>query len=200
MFESTHDRPGRIRLTWDASDPTAMVWRNEASTGGGSWSLIEEYRCTPVARREPATPARRSRRGHSTFTDAVRRFNKRALNPLMLHLAGKQHWYAARLEHVGRRSGRTYATPVVALPVPGGFAVPLPYGHDVDWRRNLAAAGRGELTVHGTRYVITAPRTAPAAAVTGPLTPYRRRMLRGIAEYLVVSAEPATSTENGTGG
>ena len=63
-----------------------------------------------------------------TFLRAVRTINRRALNPAMLRLAGRPHWYAARLEHVGRRSGRGYATPVVALPVRDGFAIPLVYG------------------------------------------------------------------------
>jgi hypothetical protein len=37
----------------------------------------------------------------------VRRFNRRWLNPVMLRMAGRRHWYSARLEHVGRRSGKT---------------------------------------------------------------------------------------------
>jgi hypothetical protein len=54
VFESTGDPPVRIRVTWDASDPDVILWRNESSAGGGPWSLVEEYRCTPVDRREPA--------------------------------------------------------------------------------------------------------------------------------------------------
>jgi hypothetical protein len=60
--------------------------------------------------------------------DPLRQANKKVLNPLMLHLAGKRHWYAAKVEHVGRRSGRHHETPVVAVPVEGGLAIPLPYG------------------------------------------------------------------------
>jgi hypothetical protein len=77
------------------------------------------------------------------------------------------------------------------------FAIPLAYGRDLDWHRNLTAAGRGVLTVHGTRYTITRPHTAPAAEVTGALTPYWRRMLRGLGEYVVVSAEPLNPTGSG---
>jgi hypothetical protein len=46
--------------------------------------------------------------------DAVRVFNKYALNPVMMHLAGRKYWYAAVIRHVGRRSRQAYATPVVA--------------------------------------------------------------------------------------
>ena len=93
----------------------------------------------------------------SGVRDAVREFNKHVLNPVMLTLAGRPYWYAARLEHVGRRSGRTYATPVVASELPGGFVVPLPYGTGVDWLRNLQAAGSATLVVHGRRYALTEP-------------------------------------------
>lgn len=56
----------------------------------------------------------------------VRTFNKHILNPMMLAVAGRRHWYAAALHHTGRRSGRHYTTPVVAQPVPDGFVIPLP--------------------------------------------------------------------------
>ncbi len=183
VFESTGDPPVRIRLTWELTGPAVMLWRNELRAGDGPWSLVEEYTCRTV----PGVPAAR----RPAVVDAVRRFNRRRLNPVMLHLAGRRHCYAARLEHTGRRSGRAYATPVVARPVPGGFAVPLAYGRDVDWRHNLGATGRGVLVVDGVRYAVTSPRTVPAAEVTGALTPYRRRMLRGIPEYLVLTAEAA---------
>ena len=81
--------------------------------------------------------------------DAVRTFNKYVLNPAMLHLAGRKHWYAAVIRHSGRRSGKNYATPVVADRVTDGFILPLPYGTGVDWLRNVLAAGRATITVDG---------------------------------------------------
>jgi hypothetical protein len=86
----------------------------------------------------------------------------------MLQLAVRPHWYAARLEHVGRRSGRRYATPVVAQPVGDGFAVPLVYGTGVDWRRNLDAAS-GVLQVCGVRHTVRDPRQVRLADVAGEL-------------------------------
>lgn len=62
-FESIGDAPVRIRLVWDRSDPATMTWRNEASVGGAPWSLIEEYRLTPMVRgptREVHAPTRTS--------------------------------------------------------------------------------------------------------------------------------------------
>jgi Protein of unknown function (DUF1579) len=52
-FETLAERPVRLRLTWDISDPSDMLWRNETSVGGGPWSLVEEYHCHPTLRPEP---------------------------------------------------------------------------------------------------------------------------------------------------
>jgi hypothetical protein len=67
--------------------------------------------------------------------DALRVSNTYVLNPLMRRVAGRRHWYAAVIEHTGRRSGTRYSTPIVANPVDGGFVVPLPYGVCADPER-----------------------------------------------------------------
>src|SRR3970040_2714389 len=84
--------------------------------------------------------------------DAIRQFNRRALNPVMLKMAGKRHWYAAAVHHVGRTSGRAYATPGLAERGGGFFYIPLPYGSAVDWCRNLLAAGSATLESNGVNY------------------------------------------------
>ncbi|MFI7542234.1 alpha/beta fold hydrolase [Actinoplanes sp. NPDC049599] len=122
--------------------------------------------------------------------DAVRRFNKRFLNPVMLLVAGRRYWYAAALHHVGRRSGRPYTTPVVAEPVGGGFVIPLPYGDDVDWLRNIRAAGRASIEVHGRRYTLDDPRVVDAGYALPLVRRSRRRVWQrlGIRHYLQVHA------------
>ena len=114
----------------------------------------------------------------------------------MLRMAGRPNWYAARLEHVGRRSGRLYATPVVAKPVTGGYAVPLPYGRHVDWLRNLEAAGRARLQVDGQRYRVANPRIVPLAEIETQLPVFYRRTPRRrmIPEWLVLTAGPDART------
>lgn len=131
--------------------------------------------------------------------DAVRAFNKRILNPAMLRLAGGRHWYAARVEHVGRRSGRRYATPVVAIPTPDGFVIPLPYGVDVDWCRNLRAAGGGVVEEAGVRYDVGDPAIIDAAAALPLLPPRARRQfgLYGVEHYLTVTARRAADAAPG---
>ena len=95
--------------------------------------------------------------------DAVRQFNKHVLNPVMLLLAGRKRWYASAIEHVGRRSGGRYTTPVVAGGTPDdGFIVPLPYGTEIDWLRNVLAAGTASLRSRGITYQVTDPRIVAA--------------------------------------
>lgn len=60
----------------------------------------------------------------------------------------------ALIRHVGRRSGRTYETPVLLARVPDGFVAELTYGEDVNWYRNIVAAGGCEVVFGGREYVI----------------------------------------------
>jgi deazaflavin-dependent oxidoreductase (nitroreductase family) len=122
--------------------------------------------------------------------DPLRHANKKALNPLMLHLAGRRHWYAAKVEHVGRRSGRHYQTPVVAVPVEDGLAIPLPYGQDVDWCRNLQAAGGGVVVRQGRRHTVSEPVVVPTDRMREQLPAFWRRSTApyGITSWLRVRA------------
>ena len=122
--------------------------------------------------------------------DPLRQANKKALNPLMLHLAGRRHWYAATVEHAGRRSGKQYETPVVAIPVEGGLAIPLPYGRDVDWCRNLQAAGGGVVVRKGRRHTVSEPVVVATDRMREQLPAFWRRSTApyGIASWLRVKA------------
>ncbi len=122
------------------------------------------------------------------FRDAVRVFNKHALNPVMMRMAGRKHWYAGVIRHTGRRTGTKYATPVVADRVPDGFIVPLPYGTGVDWLRNVLAAGRATIQVDGRTYEVVQPTIIDAEAAAPQLSAKRRRAFRrfGIDRYMKV--------------
>ncbi len=105
----------------------------------------------------------------ASLRDALRRFNRRWFNPLVLRFAGQAPWPVGRLEHRGRRSGAFRVTPVLAWPVAGGFVVPLPYGTEVDWAENVRHAGEGVLQFQGVRYRVDDPRVVPARDVVGDL-------------------------------
>ena len=82
----------------------------------------------------------------------------RRTTALMLPFAG-QRWNPifAVLEHRGRQTGRRYEAPVAARRVAGGFVVALAFGTQVDWYRNLVAAGGGSLRLRGQTHAVGAP-------------------------------------------
>lgn len=87
-------------------------------------------------------------------------FNRRFVNPVVEPLAGYLPLWSA-VDHVGRRSGREYRTPVTAFATSDGVAVLLPYGTDTDWVRNLRAAGSGKVVIDGRSLLVENPRVVP---------------------------------------
>lgn len=89
------------------------------------------------------------------------RFNRHVTNPIQLRWAGRASAYGI-IEHVGRRSGKPYRTPVNVFDtdVDGkpGVAILLSYGPDRDWLKNLTAAGGGRMTRKGENFGIADPR------------------------------------------
>jgi deazaflavin-dependent oxidoreductase (nitroreductase family) len=94
------------------------------------------------------------------------RFNRRVTNPLEMPFAGWAPMFAI-IEHVGRRSGKAYRTPVSAfdIDVDGtpGIAVLLAYGPDCDWLKNLTAAAGGRITRKRKTFDITVPKVVSKA-------------------------------------
>lgn len=107
--------------------------------------------------------------------DVVKVMNKHVLNPAILRLAGRKHFYASAIRHTGRRTGKEYRTPIVAERVADGFVVPLPHGASVDWVRNLSASGHGALTQGGTTYSVISPAVVCAKTAEAEMPPKRRR-------------------------
>jgi hypothetical protein len=118
--------------------------------------------------------------------NSIRRFNKRTLNPLTLKIAGKRLGVYASLQHVGRRSGRVYSTPVVARLLGDGFVIALPYGADTDWCRNVMAAGTCTLLWYGQKYTLERPEILqPSAALRAyPWSPRFILAMVGTKQYV----------------
>lgn len=113
-----------------------------------------------------------------SFRDIMRVFNKYLTNPLMMRLAGRKYWYASVIRHTGRRTGKTYETPVVAEPFTGGFVIPLPYGTHVDWLRNVRRTATATIRRKGRVYDVTTPEIIDAATAAPLLSPRRLREFR----------------------
>jgi deazaflavin-dependent oxidoreductase (nitroreductase family) len=125
--------------------------------------------------------------------DTLRVFNKQLLNPFMLQVAGRKHWYASVIRHSGRRSGKNYATPVVAERVTGGFIVPLPYGTRVDWLRNVLAAGKATVVMHGQTCDVIEPEILDAPTALPQISPSHRRTFQrlGISKFVRLKTAPS---------
>ena len=87
----------------------------------------------------------------------MRNVNRVVTNPMLRTVA----WLVpplAVVHHVGRKSGRAYRTPVVAFYGDAGVVIPMTYGRDVDWARNIVRARGCELERGGRRIVLRDPR------------------------------------------
>ncbi len=90
--------------------------------------------------------------GREQLLRRMRAFSKRVINPVVMRFAGSARSPFAVIRHVGRRSGRAYETPLLLAPVAEGFVIELTYGFEVDWYRNVVAAGHCTIRWHGREY------------------------------------------------
>ena len=113
------------------------------------------------------------------------RFNRRATNRLTGLFAGRAPGFAI-LTHVGRRSGRTYRTPVNVFRRGGEYIIVLTYGAGSDWVRNVLAAGTAELLTRGRRVRLTNPRIVVDPHMRWAPLPTRLLLprLAGVTEYM----------------
>ncbi|GAB2599090.1 nitroreductase family deazaflavin-dependent oxidoreductase [Pseudactinotalea suaedae] len=112
------------------------------------------------------------------------RINKRLTNRVLRHLVGIGP--LAELEHVGRRSGRTHRTTLLAFRDGDVVTLALTYGSDVDWLKNLRAAGRGRLRVGRTLLDLSAPSDLPTAVGMARMPGLARMILPrvGVEEFV----------------
>ena len=95
------------------------------------------------------------------------------VNRVTTPLARSGHGPFSLIRHVGRKSGRTYETPVILVRVDAGFIAELTYGENVNWYRNTVAAGGCTVVHHGREYRVTGIEECSAeqgrSAYPGPL-------------------------------
>ena len=117
----------------------------------------------------------------------MRRLTK-ATRPIALKSAGKVGSNTSVIHHTGRRSGRDYETPVVAVAHEDSFLVALPYGERTDWLHNVLAAGRAEIATGGERHAVDRPEVIAISEATPYFRPKEQRLQRrfGVASALRV--------------
>jgi deazaflavin-dependent oxidoreductase (nitroreductase family) len=112
-----------------------------------------------------------------SIQNALRQFT-RAMRPLALRSAGTEGSSTSVVRHVGRRSGRTYETPVVAVQHDDSFLIALPYGKRTDWLQNVLDKGSAAIVTNGHTYEVDRPEVIPMAEATTYFRPREQRMHR----------------------
>ena len=108
---------------------------------------------------------------------ALRLFT-RTMRPIALRSAGREGSSTSVIRHVGRRSGRTYETPVVAVQHDDSFLVALPYGMRTDWLKNALDRGSATVVANGHMYEVDRPEVIPMGEATAYFRPREQHMHR----------------------
>jgi len=144
--------------------------------------------------------------GPSLLVRVAMRPMTRVLNPLIRKLAGRRHFrMAAEIRHIGRKSGRAYVTPAGAH-VSGDVAViPLTFGNQSDWSKNVRAAGGCSIRADGQDYTATEPELVNRGdagpllrSAFGPMERAGFRLL-GIKQYLRLRVVPENAAVESAG-
>jgi hypothetical protein len=110
--------------------------------------------------------------------DFIRRMNRTVTNPRVMRTAGTSQTETAVIQHVERKSGPTYETPIDIIGTTTGLLIALPYGSRADWTRNVIAAGAATLLTQGERVAVDRPTIVAVSDVEGLLPRRTMRMLR----------------------
>jgi deazaflavin-dependent oxidoreductase (nitroreductase family) len=108
---------------------------------------------------------------------AVAQFNRRVTNPAARSLTP---WLPClgTLEHVGRKSGKRYRTPLLVFKTQDGFVILIGYGPQTDWLKNVLAGGPTVLHKRGKALALASPRIVSKADAAPLVTPGPRVFYR----------------------
>jgi deazaflavin-dependent oxidoreductase (nitroreductase family) len=125
-----------------------------------------------------------------TALSSLRPYTTRFFNPISRRFAGHLPGFAI-LVYLGRRSGRTYRTPINVFRHGNEYVFALTYGSDVQWVKNILAAGDCELVSMGRTVRLTEPRlfVDPRQRLM-PLPVRLFLRLMGVTEFLSMQLAP----------
>jgi deazaflavin-dependent oxidoreductase (nitroreductase family) len=124
---------------------------------------------------------------------ALGRINKVVTNRVAGVVAGRLPGFGI-ITHRGRRSGRTYHTPVNVFRRPGGFMVALTYGRG-DWVKNVLASGEAQIRSRGRTHHVHNPRVVSDPTRSGLPRPVRGILgVLDVDDFLVVDDSAGSSS------
>jgi len=125
---------------------------------------------------------------------------KHSLNRVTSRVARGRSGPFALVRHVGRKSGKSYETPIIVQRVAGGFVIELTYGPNVDWYRNIVAANGCSILFHGIEHPIQGLERMDVAAGLAAFTPVQQRVLRLLRrEHFVMLFDAPTRPDSVSG-
>src|SRR5207253_407105 len=130
-------------------------------------------------------------------TRSVIRLVATFVNPVVMLIAGRR-WMpvVGILRHRGRRSGRSYASPLGMRPDGDSFVMPLTFSVSAAWYRNVLASGSASVTYLGRTYMVRDPEVIDYETARRAFPRYERLQFRvlGINQYLRLRQVQAEST------
>jgi hypothetical protein len=133
--------------------------------------------------------------GRRKMFPIMRPLYKHVFNPKSLRDAKRGELRWGVLHHVGRTSGRSYETPIDAQPMPGGMVIPLVYGPQADWCRNVLAAGNCTLTLDGNDIELIEPLVISWVEAEPQVSAGKARFWRSIGIEHLLSLKTAASAQ-----
>ena len=114
-----------------------------------------------------------------------RRLVNRYFNPVLRRVVRRLPGFAM-LTHRGRKSGRAYSTPVNVFRRGDHYLFFLTYGSEVQWVRNVLAAGACSIETRGRVVELVEPEliTDPELRPAPPPVRFVERRLAGATQYL----------------
>jgi deazaflavin-dependent oxidoreductase (nitroreductase family) len=118
-----------------------------------------------------------------------RKVVKRYVNPITRPVAKNLPTFAI-LTHRGRKTGRSYRTPINVFRRGTEYFFFLTYGSDVEWVKNVAAAGSCSIETRGRVVELVDPEliTDPELCPAPPHVRFLERRIAGVTQYLRMRA------------
>jgi deazaflavin-dependent oxidoreductase (nitroreductase family) len=122
-----------------------------------------------------------------------RRVATRYVNPITRRFA-ERHPAFGVLTHRGRKTGRTYQTPINVFRRGDEYYFLLTYGSDVQWVKNVLAARSCSLKTRGGVVELAEPEliTDPELRPAPPAVRFVERRIAGVTQYVRMHAASST--------
>lgn len=124
----------------------------------------------------------------------VRPFTKQFINPVTRRFSGTVPGFAI-ITYVGRTSGHSISTPINVFHYRGETVFALTYGSDVNWVKNVLAAGWCDIRERGRTRRLVEPRLVRDPSMRPVPLPVRLFLrATGAGEYLAMRPAARTGT------